>query len=192
MPTILTHAAVGLSTGLALSYRRRPKRFWMLAVLCAVLPDFDVLAFKLGIPYADFWGHRGFFHSLSFALLVGGLTSTLFFRAAERRFGAWLFHTLVFTAATASHGILDALTNGGLGVALLAPFDNERYFFPTTPISVAPLSLKSFLSARGIAILKNEFLWVWAPALILAATVRLSIPFTGRHHAGRDKRGTTA
>jgi len=191
LPTLVTHAAVGLSAGLALSYRSRPARFWILAVLCAVLPDLDVLAFKLGIPYAAIWGHRGFFHSLFFSLLVGMLVSTLFFRRSEKRFGPWLFHTLVFTAVTASHGLLDALTNGGLGVALLAPFDNARYFFPTTPISVAPLSLRSFLSGRGLAILKNELLWVWTPALIIATAIRLGMPLAGSHSARAAKREAT-
>ena len=32
--------------------------------------------------------------------------------------------------STASHGVLDALTDGGLGVAFFSPFDQTRYFFP--------------------------------------------------------------
>ena len=39
----------------------------------------------------------------------------------------------------ASHGVLDALTDGGPGVAFLAPFDDTRYFFPWRPIRVSPL-----------------------------------------------------
>jgi hypothetical protein len=35
-----------------------------------------------------------------------------------------------FSFVTASHGMLDAMTDGGLGVAFFAPFDNARYFFP--------------------------------------------------------------
>jgi len=31
--------------------------------------------------------------------------------------------------ATASHGVLDAMTNGGLGVAFFSPFDNRRSRF---------------------------------------------------------------
>ncbi len=47
----------------------------------------------------------------------------------------WLF----LFVATISHGILDALTDGGLGVAFFAPFVNTRYFFPWTPIKVSPI-----------------------------------------------------
>lgn len=45
----------------------------------------------------------------------------------------WLYLFL----ATISHSLLDALTNGGMGVALFAPFDNRRFFFPFRPIEVA-------------------------------------------------------
>ena len=65
----------------------------------------------------------------------------------------WLFLFL----AGASHGVLDALTNGGLGVAFFAPFANERHFFPFRPIEVSPLSIRRFLSPAGLAILWNEF-----------------------------------
>ena len=79
----------------------------------------------------------------------------------------WLFLFLV----TASHGILDAFTNGGLGVAFFAPFSGERFFFPVRPIEVSPLSLDRFLTARGLAILASEVRWVWIPALIVGSTI---------------------
>src|SRR6267378_8050335 len=48
--------------------------------------------------------------------------------------GLWRF----FFLATASHGLLDAMTNGGLGVAFFAPFCDTRYFLPWQPIVVSP------------------------------------------------------
>jgi inner membrane protein len=75
------------------------------------------------------------------------------------RVRAWLY---LFLAA-ASHGLLDAATDGGLGVALLAPFDAERFFSPFRPIAVSPIGLDGFLSARGAAIVWSELLWVWLP-----------------------------
>ena len=76
---------------------------------------------------------------------------------------------------TASHGILDAFTNGGLGVALLSPFDNGRYFFPWTPIEVSPIGVRAFFSAWGLGVLKSELLWVWLPlgiGVLLSRTLR--------------------
>jgi membrane-bound metal-dependent hydrolase YbcI (DUF457 family) len=96
-----------------------------------MLPDIDVLGFWFGIHYGDFWGHRGFTHSLFFAgvivtlALVAGLP-----RALSGLSRGWLW--LYFFLATASHGILDAMTNGGLGVAFFSPFDNTL-FLPLAP-----------------------------------------------------------
>jgi inner membrane protein len=71
---------------------------------------------------------------------------------------------------TASHGALDALTDGGLGVAFFAPFDAGRYFFPRTPIRVSPIGA-DFFGPRGLEVLASEALWVWLPALALVAAV---------------------
>jgi inner membrane protein len=59
--------------------------------------------------------------------------------------------------------VLDAFTDGGLGVALLAPFDERRCFAPLRPIAVSPIGVGAFLSARGPAVLWSERLWIWRP-----------------------------
>ena len=63
------------------------------------------------------------------------------------------------------------MTNGGLGVAFFSPFDNRRYFLPCRPIPVSPIVASRFFSARGLAILENEFVWIWIPAIAFAAVV---------------------
>jgi len=68
--------------------------------------------------------------------------------------------------------VLDAMTSGGGGVAFFAPFVNERYFFPWRPILVSPLDPRRFFTARGIAILRNEFVWVWTPSIAFALVTR--------------------
>ena len=45
-------------------------KLFLLAAICSVIPDVDVVAFKFGIPYESQWGHRGFTHSLVFALCL--------------------------------------------------------------------------------------------------------------------------
>lgn len=66
----------------------------------------------------------------------------------------------------ASHGLLDALTDGGLGIALLWPFTNERFFAPWAPIPVAPIGT-GMLSSRGVYVVAFELMafapfWLWA------------------------------
>ncbi len=167
MPTVFAHAAVGLFSAAAIYRKPMPKRFWVLAVVCSIIPDADVLAFKFGIPYGHFFGHRGFFHSLFFAVFLGMAVGCLFFLKSPRRF----LYGAYFSLLIALHDLLDAFTNGGLGIALLSPFSTKRYFFWTTPIEVAPLSPKVFFSERAYLILGNELLWVGVPAAVLAFLV---------------------
>jgi hypothetical protein len=66
------------------------------------------------------------------------------------------------------HALLDALTNGGLGVALLSPLSNARFFFLFRPILVSPIGT-GFFSEYGVKVLGSEILWIWMPAFFIAA-----------------------
>jgi inner membrane protein len=70
---------------------------------------------------------------------------------------------------------LDAMTDGGLGIALLSPFDNHRYFFPWTPIVVSPIGLRGFFSNWGLRVMISEITYVWAPLLICLFAIRLTL-----------------
>lgn len=171
MPTILTHPAPILALGAGLGTGVIPPRLLAAGVVCALLPDLDVLAFRLGIDYADLFGHRGLSHSLVFALGVGFLGFLVAPLLRARRTTAFWICFL----AVAAHIALDAMTSGGLGVAALWPFSGERYFFPWRPIRVSPFNPMEFLSARGLAILKSELLWVWLPCAVMALFLRIGL-----------------
>jgi inner membrane protein len=129
----------------------------------SLLADIDVLAFRLGIPYSAPFGHRGATHSLAFALFAGCAAAALGWRAGLRP----LWRLLLVTSLVAvSHPLLDAMTDGGLGVALLWPFSNARFFAPWRPIPVAPIG-SGMLSSRGLHVFAVEAVWslpllVWA------------------------------
>lgn len=166
MPTVLTHGLTALAMGSLAYTPRLPPRFWWLAMSCAMLPDIDVLGFQLGIVYGDLWGHRGMTHSLLFALVISLCVVSLFFAADKyksQRMRLVLFYFLV----TASHGLFDALTNGGLGIAFFAPFDSTRYFLPVQPISVSPIGIENFFSHGGYAVLMSELFWLGIPTACL-------------------------
>lgn len=168
MPSVFSHAVVGLSLGICFYKPGMPKTVWIAGALCACVPDLDVIGFSFGVPYGDFWGHRGFTHSLGFAALLAAAAAALICCVAHPApvgLRIWIY----FFLATASHGLFDAFTNGGLGVAFLSPFNNQRYFFPWTPVLVAPIGAVRFFSARGWAVLQSELLWVWLPALVFVA-----------------------
>lgn len=166
MPSVFSHAVAALAVGTAFFGHRASARVWTLGAVCAVLPDADVIGFKFGIHYGDLLGHRGLTHSLAFAAVLAGLVLPLA-RGREGPSAARLW-TFLFLA-TASHGFLDAFTNGGLGVAFFSPFDPTRYFFPFRPIVVSPISPGRFFSGRGLEVMRSELVWVWGPSLGLAA-----------------------
>jgi inner membrane protein len=164
---VFTHAVAGLSLGACFLKPETPKLVLALGAACAVVPDLDVTGLAVGFGLDHPLGHRGFSHSVTFAvLLAAGLAWALRRRLAPS-IGAGLLW-LYFFACTISHGLLDALTNGGRGVAFLAPFSEHRYHFPVRPIEVSPLGVREFFTERGVTILANELVWVWLPAALLA------------------------
>jgi len=188
MATAFTHTFVAASLGKALFPEKMSWRFWGLGLLCSILPDFDVIGFRLGIRYGDVLGHRGFMHSLFFALLLGLLVTAQAFPAVRRFSRRWWLLAGYFVLVTASHGVLDAMTNGGYGVAFFSPFDTMRYFFPWHPLEVSPIGLKGFLSPRGIRVMLNEFLLIWLPFTVLLAVLWGYRRTFGRQQASAPRR----
>jgi inner membrane protein len=170
MASPFSHAVAALSIGTCFYRPQIPKREWVAGAVCSVLPDIDVIGFRFGIHYGDFWGHRGFTHSLVFAALLSGAVALTLFRRGLAGIGRFALFAYLFLA-TASHGLLDAMTNGGLGVVPFSPFNNNRYFLPWRPIRVSPIFVHRFFSGRGYAVLQSELLWIWVPAFLLGAGI---------------------
>jgi inner membrane protein len=166
MPTVFSHALAGAAIGAVAIDGRHRLPMWGLGALCAIVPDIDVIAFLFGIPYDHPLGHRGLSHSLLFAAALAWVVAAVVRRtrpASPGRLRLWV----LFFLATASHGLLDAMTNGGLGVAFFAPFSDARYFLPWQPIIVSPISVGGLLSRRGLRVMWSEVGWVWLPAALM-------------------------
>lgn len=163
MPTVFSHALAAAALGSAFRRAAWPARVWWLGAACAVLPDADVVGVYAGVPLDSLAGHRGLTHSLVFAAVIAAALASL--AVPRGRPLLWLYLFL----ATASHGVLDAMTDGGIGVAFFAPFDAGRYYLPWRPIAVSPLGVRRFFSAWGAAVLLSELVWVWLPCLTFAA-----------------------
>ena len=173
MASAFGHALAAYTIGNTFSRQMTGWKFFLLGMFCSILPDADVISFAFGIPYEAFWGHRGFTHSLLFALLIGLVITSLFYRKSLSD-ASGLFYIAYFTLCTASHSVLDALTNGGLGVAFFLPWDDTRYFFPWRPIQVSPIGVEKFFSTRGLSVLLSEWLWIGLPCLIILFILKIS------------------
>jgi inner membrane protein len=155
MATIYTHAFTGVGLASVLTPRPKPLLYWLLAGFLPVLPDFDSLWLA---PYGSAYGHRGFTHSLAFAAAAGLVAAAASFHSLRVRFLP-LFG--LFFLVTASHGVLDALTNGGFGIPFLWPFSDARWG-PCGPINVSDIAFE-FPNPRTSRAVRTELLYVWLP-----------------------------
>ena len=162
------HVAVGLTAARSSVDDRASG--WLSLLFWSALslfPDIDVVGFLRGVPYGAPWGHRGATHSLAFAMAGGvlvGLGARLFKKPMLRTMG-------LATLVLASHGLLDTMTDGGLGAALLWPFSLTRYFAPWRPIPVAPIG-PAFFSPDGAMIALTEVV-LFLPLWLLAFRFRV-------------------
>lgn len=171
MPSAFTHLFIGEALGKTCTAEKMPVKFWVLAGVCSILPDIDIIGYSFGIKYGSMLGHRGFFHSLAFALLVSILVVQIAFRTTPRFTRQWWRLSAFFFAVTAAHGFLDSMTDKGMGVGFFIPFDNTRYHMPWRPIYASPMSIPKFFSHAGIEVLMQEIIWIWLPMIAFYAGV---------------------
>lgn len=181
MASAFAHGVLAFSLARSV-YPQCDRRFWGAAVACSILPDIDVVGFAYGVPYGAMLGHRGLTHSLMFALVAGLAAAHLVVSSSVRFSREWWGTVAFFFVITASHGVLDAMTDGGLGVAFFSPFDLTRYFLPWRPLAVSPIGIFDFFTEHSLRILETECVWVILP----------SLAFLGGMHLIRRQRRLTA
>ncbi len=193
MCTVFAHALLGLTAAVAVepwllggaagrepasanggSLLRLRRRARWLAAACAALPDLDTGLHFYGVSYDSVWGHRGVMHSFLFAAIVGVVVSALAFQSlgpwrVGRGVGRRVAMAALIACVTASHGVLDMFTDGGNGIALFAPFSEERYFAPWNPFPVPMMGLANLFTAYMVEVLTAETLWIGVPCVVLLA-----------------------
>ena len=167
MPTLITHTFIACTGCSFLTKAKNKYRLYFLSILASIIPDFDIIGFYFGVNYGDVLGHRGFSHSIIFALLIGLLFPKIFDKKIIFFSKPWTKLFIFFSLVTMSHGILDAITNGGLGIAFFSPFSNQRFFFPWTPLEVSPIGLVNFIEYGGMQTLASEFLIIGIPLILI-------------------------
>jgi len=162
MASIFSHAIVASGIGRALPKNVRNWKLIFFGVFCACIPDADVLSFTFGIPYESMFGHRGFFHSFFFNMLLALLIVFSWYKTDPKKIliAAYLF------ICGATHGLLDAMTTGGTGIAFFSPFDETRYFLPWRVIQVSPIGVGKFFSEWGVRVIKSELYWIILPTVL--------------------------
>jgi membrane-bound metal-dependent hydrolase YbcI (DUF457 family) len=148
MPFPIAHGLLGASIVVAASPQPiRANRAGLarltLGALLGILPDLDYIGVWF-LNVDEIW-HRGFSHSLLVAIAVGSLLALWDTKGSRLRWA------VVYSAAMASHGLLDALVSVKSGVALLWPLTSHRFAaglleYPDT------INVKYYASADVLAI----------------------------------------
>jgi len=176
MPLSTTHALVPLAAAVAFARKPVPWALLVVAAAAAAAPDLDTIAHRiLRLPLTSVYAHRGFTHSLFFAIAVGCLASIF-----HRRLGARpLTVAVVVGASMASHGILDMMAKPGLPVAYLWPLTSDRLSADWRPIH-APEVQWAHLATELLPRLWSELWQLILPMVVAAVTIRAMRVLIGR------------
>lgn len=125
----ITHIAVGALVGEAFAGKSLGKRAMFYGALAQSIPDLDVIAILWSSPAENLLAHRGFMHSILFAVLVtiaGALLAERWHRGRNISRTTWI---LFFGVEVFMHLLLDAFN--AYGVGWFEPFSHVRISFHT-------------------------------------------------------------
>jgi inner membrane protein len=88
MPTVFSHAVVGLAIG-SVPAGGWAGRLALASAACAAVPDLDVVGIRLGVSWGHVLGHRGITHSLAFAATLAVIVVALAFPGDARTSRRW-------------------------------------------------------------------------------------------------------
>ncbi|MBE9069022.1 metal-dependent hydrolase [Leptolyngbya cf. ectocarpi LEGE 11479] len=120
MPSPIAHAVSGYAIAKGVNPLSRMWHVAFYAVFVAIAADFDFIPQLVTSVNT----HRGFTHSLGFALLFSGVVSAVIARRTSFKYRPTLLLTLTLYG---SHLLLDFLTQGGTGIPLLWPISDSHF-----------------------------------------------------------------
>lgn len=121
MPLPIAHGLIGMSI-IAAAHPSRPNqsavRCYLAGAALAICPDLDFILTWF-LQYEAHW-HRGFSHSMVFAVVVAVVAAVVTHRLQ-------LKFVVLYGLAALSHGLCDTLVSVREGVQLLWPFSSYRF-----------------------------------------------------------------
>jgi inner membrane protein len=169
MPSSIAHASVAILLSPILADRPIAPRLIGITAIAAALPDIDAIGRPFG--HGDILvlgGHRAVTHSVFFALAAAAAIAAVISRG-NSDVNRWRISAYV-AAVVLSHGVLDAFTTYGEGVAFFAPLSLHRWKSSWQPFD-------GFLS---------EVVAIWLPAVLMYQfwlRARIGRPASVRHAA---------
>ena len=149
----ITHFALGACIGEAMIGHKAGKKGMLIGALAQSLPDIDFLASFFTSTSQNLLAHRGFTHSILFALVFTPIISIAFNhwgKPLNVSFKRWM---VFFAVQSFVHVFIDAFNNYGVG--WLEPFDHIRISFNSIYVADPFFSLWPLLGAILLLMLKS-------------------------------------
>jgi membrane-bound metal-dependent hydrolase YbcI (DUF457 family) len=170
-----------IGASVAVAIYPKSDAWWKLLCLSAFLgvcPDFDYVLNWLRIARGG-W-HHGFTHSIVFAVIIGAVTAFVTGWRTKRAF-------LAFSAATASHPLLDYLITESRGVSLWWPFTDRRYKLRgPNPIDYTWSTTSFWNAVVDVVQISLTELIIFGPLLLLMIMLRSMSSRKGKMLHGMD------
>ena len=147
----ITHTVIGICAGELIAGKQLGKKAMLYGALANNIPDLDVASHFWLQPPDVLLAHRGFLHSILFAVIFSPLLAYIFKQLYKKvSFNKWL---LLFGSGMLTHIFIDACTTYGTG--LFEPFSHTRVSFNTLFIIDPIFSLPVLIAAIVLIVLKN-------------------------------------
>lgn len=182
----VTHIVVGACIGEVFAGKKLGKKAMLWGAAAQTLPDIDVVtSWWMNVP-DGLLAHRGFTHSVLFAVLASALLSYLagrWHKPHNITFGKWM---AFFLLEIGTHMFLDTLTAYGTG--LMEPFSHARYSLNTIFVAdpfftIVPLIVSIILLIIGK---KNKTRMAWGKFGIIVCALYLGYCTYNKMQIERD------
>lgn len=191
----LTQIVLGAAVAEAVAGKKLGGKAALLGAVGGTIPDLDVFLTGMYHPFDGALVHRGFSHSLLFAVLASPVLAVVSHRLSKQRhtFRMWL---LLWGLSIVTHPILDMFTN--YGTQFLWPFDLRISFnsvFVIDPLYTVPfmvcLLVALFMKRTNPKRIKwNNAGLIWSTSyLIIGVCIKLSVLASA---SGYEKSGDSA
>ena len=156
----VTHIVIGASIGEIFAGKQLRRRALWWGMVAQSLPDIDFLASFWTTPAQDLLAHRGFTHSILFAIIAAVFCALLAERVHRKHDISLKNWVLFFGVQICIHLFLDSMNAYGTG--LLEPFSHKRFSFNVLYVADPFFSIWAALALIAVFIFrthKNKTHW---------------------------------
>ncbi|HZX74383.1 MAG TPA: metal-dependent hydrolase, partial [Cyclobacteriaceae bacterium] len=150
----ITHIVLGAALGEVIAGKKMGKRAMLWGALANNAPDLDIFLSPFQTIPDSLLSHRGFTHSILFAMLVPPALAWIFNHLHKGKAYGFKTWYLIFASGLFAHILVDSFTNYGTG--WFEPFSHYRVSFNTIFVADPFYTIALLISFIALLILKSK------------------------------------